>query len=122
MGEYADDAMWRDYDLEYHSEELHYYDEEPEVGDGSPRQRYKRRNHQIKYDTYEYKRIIHETAKAWLLEMSGGAKRWLPKSKCHVSNDVVYVPSWLVAKILFGDAVKSKDSNIKNKQLDLEGI
>ena len=85
----------------------------------TPRQKYRRRNHQIKYDTYEYNKIIHETPKSWLLEMTGGAKRWLPKSKCHVTGFIVYVPSWLTSKILFGDAIRGNSLNIKNKQLNL---
>jgi hypothetical protein len=81
-------------------------------------QKYKKRSHQIKYDTYEYKRIIHETDKSWLLEMSGGARRWLPKSKCHITGDIVYVPSWLVSKILFSDAIKNQELNIKKEQME----
>ena len=41
---------------------------------------------------------IHQTNKAWLLDLGGYDKIWLPKSQCTLDTDlgVVFIPEWLV--------------------------
>jgi len=49
---------------------------------------------------YEYKKIVRQTDKAWLIEFSGGAKKWLPKSKCDIDKKFIYIPEWLERRII----------------------
>lgn len=55
-------------------------------------------------EVYYYKEIIAETDKAWLLEMNGDERHWIPKSKCWVDKEskTLYIPRWLEQRILFG--------------------
>jgi hypothetical protein len=62
---------------------------------------------------YEFKRIVRETDKSWLLEMSGGAMRWHSKKYCWLENGMVFVPKWLDDKIwagLWAELEKQMDS------------
>lgn len=60
---------------------------------------------------FEFKRIIKETPKAWLLEMNVGNKLWFPKFYCQLSNNLVIVPFWLVDRIV---SEGSEDTNWYN--------
>lgn len=55
------------------------------------------------FDNYEYKRIVVETPKAYLFEMSGGAQHWIPKSLCVVHKDkTVSIFTWFCQQLMFG--------------------
>lgn len=49
---------------------------------------------------YEFKRIVKETEKAWLLEMSGWAQHWFPKKHATLANNIVTLPKWLDDKMI----------------------
>lgn len=51
-------------------------------------------------EEFEYRRVVTQTSRAWLLEMSGGANRWFPKSMCSLDGDKVLVPTWLRLKMM----------------------
>ena len=53
-----------------------------------------------KVTDYIYKSIVAETSKAWLLRMSGDAHTWFPKRYCTIDDTKVYVPLWLVDKMI----------------------
>lgn len=65
------------------------------------------KNNISSYDKFEYKSIIKETAKAWLLKMNGGASLWIPKSQCKVDDEYIYIPKWLTEKMIIEFATKS---------------
>lgn len=52
----------------------------------------------VKWSVFEYKSVVRETEKAWLLKMSGDALTWWPKSECvlHSNGKTISVPGWLV--------------------------
>lgn len=92
MGEYANDAFERDF---------HDYLDRWEGG-GRPKR------NPVEFKTFEIKGVVRETDKAWLVEMSGGAKRWFPKSKCTLTIGFISVPEWLCSKILEIEYSKEK--------------
>lgn len=55
---------------------------------------------------YEFKRIVRETDKARLVEMSGGKQWWLPKTvhKIHEDN-ILSIYDWFTKSIMFGKAI-----------------
>lgn len=98
MGEYADDAIDRDF--EYYLDERLGFDYGEREWDDDPisGQIIKKR----KSTNFEYSRIIKETNRAWLLEMNAGARQWFPKSECELDEDkkLITVPIWLEQKII----------------------
>jgi len=51
------------------------------------------------YSQYEFKKIVAETNKSWLLEMSGGAIQHYSKKHCEIKENLIIVPKWLLCKI-----------------------
>lgn len=108
MGEYADDAMERDFDAflggldEYDElcEEDRYAERGPDEVLSS--KRHGRVSTSSRLSEFEYTKIIRETEKAWFLEMNAGAQTWFPKSKCKLNEELklVFVPQWLVDKMI----------------------
>lgn len=94
MGEYADDLINAGMMEEYPF--------------GRGRQKYSTKP--TKYDRFEFKRIIHETDRAWFLEMCGGWKKWFPKQYCFIVDDILSIPEWLTEKIT-RDEGKKKEIN-----------
>lgn len=47
---------------------------------------------------FNYKKIEHETEKAWQIVFDSGQIEWLPKSQCRIdkTKNVIYIPQWLV--------------------------
>jgi hypothetical protein len=70
----------------------------------------RRRPARIEQSNFEFSSMIRETSKAWLLVMSGGATRWFPKSHCSISDNTVYLPTWLES-MMFDEATRKLQSN-----------
>lgn len=56
-------------------------------------------------EQYEFVSVLHETPKAWQILMTGGARHWIPKSKCSISTEpdenglfLLSIPHWLFKK------------------------
>jgi len=50
------------------------------------------------FDSYEVDEFIHETDKAWLLDVEG-LEDWFPKSVCEYEGEgSVLIPRWLAKK------------------------
>jgi hypothetical protein len=56
--------------------------------------------HTVEPDYLEYVELLHETPKAWFLQMTGDAKLWFPKSKCKLypEKKKIAVPAWLTQR------------------------
>lgn len=87
MGDYANDALWRDMDSGMF--DIPFRNASKRVRATSIK----------RDDELGFLRIIRETEKAWLLEMNGKAQRWWPKSICVISGNTIYFPGWLAEKM-----------------------
>jgi len=67
----------------------------------------------------EFKFIIKETHKAWLLKMTGNARQWFPKKFCKLDeeNKLIAFPKWIYDQKL-NEAFKKISA--KNQQLKLQ--
>ena len=53
-------------------------------------------SHDVEMETFEYKKIIQESSRAWLLKFED-CEAWLPKSQCSIDTDTkrIEIPLWL---------------------------
>lgn len=59
----------------------------------------------------EVTRILHQTAKAMLVETEEfEKKRWYPKSRCRLEGTRLFIPQWLYNKLLEEADEKPKES------------
>ena len=75
------------------------------------------RHKPVTYTELEYKFIIKETDKAWLLRMSGNAESWWPKCVCDIGDigeKLITVPDWLIQQ-----KIKNKKDNQEIPDSDL---
>lgn len=67
---------------------------------------------------FEFKQVLKETPKSWLLEMNAGNKLWFPKAYCKLEDGLVIVPTWLVDRIVT-ESVKETDWYNTSQQQEL---
>lgn len=104
MGDYADDA----YDMSYAEAEyeLDHIDEcmamglkEDEIGFGVKLSGWEMQGKP--FFVYNISEIIHETEKAYLVLMKGGAERWVPKSVCKINLETkeISIQKWFIDSV-----------------------
>jgi len=51
--------------------------------------------------TFHYKKVVHETEKAYLLTLNGGTDKWVPKSQVVLDEEAMNFtcPEWLGASL-----------------------
>lgn len=50
-------------------------------------------------DRHEFKKVLKETEKSWLLQMMGDNEIWFPKSQCEINRNIIIAPKWLLKRI-----------------------
>jgi len=116
MGDFADDLMFDAIDGMAHGNYRY-----TEVDDSDPRMddefnEYSTSNISIKnkvghddifddsiytHTSLEFKEILRETDKSWILKMSGDAVHHFSMKYCELNNNEVIVPKWLLRKMWY---------------------
>jgi len=100
MGEYADDAIERDFDMEFcrdEDESLDDLDDHDRLEVMGNRRR-NRTSHVPEYSYLEFECVLKQSDKAWLIRFPNNAgQAWFPKSQCKVDmrERILSIPDWL---------------------------
>ena len=103
MGDYADDAMERDFYLEMEREE-NPEDHDLDDHDYSIVAGNRQRNRTMKVTEFsylEFECVLKQSEKAWLIRFPNNAgQAWFPKSNCKVNmrECILTIPEWLFMK------------------------